>query len=232
MEKDSHNQQQNRTKKINIRHCLSQLRGSYLCRRKISKDNALKIVTSHYFGQTYYCSPLWLKDALSFENWTRLRSQHYRALRAAVGDFRKRIPCQELDRICKRATPRQWSNYITSKTAIKLFRSYTRIAQDLRNSAYINDRMPKRATFRDSSRLKIGSQQFKNRLQHMNVIKSDWLGDFSEDYIRQKLKQVFFKHILCSSVRLCLFNLFCPFILSFISLYLFTPTFILAFLLV
>jgi len=155
-------------------------------------ENALKIVTSHYFGQTYFCAPLWLNDALSYENWVRLRSQHYRALRAAVCDFRKRISRQDLDRICKRATPRQWSYYITSKMAIKLFKSDTRIAQDLRDAAYVNDRMPKRATFRDSSRLKIGRQRLQNRLLHMNLIKSDWMGDFSEDYIRQKLKQAFF----------------------------------------
>jgi len=158
-------------------------------RRWISKDEALKIVTSHYFGQTYYCSPVWMHDTLSYENWKRLRSQHYRALRAAIGDQKRTRPRQELDQLCKRATPRQWSYYISSKMAAKLYTSSdTRLAHDLRAAAYVNDRTPKRATFRDTSRLKIGRQQFKNRLQHMSMIKSDWIGNFSDDYLRQRLK--------------------------------------------
>jgi len=77
---------------------------------------------------------------------------------------------------------------------MKLFlKSDTRIAEDLCAGAYINDRLPQRATFRDTSRLKIGKQQLKNRLQHMNMLRFDWIGTFSKDYIRQRLKSAFFK---------------------------------------
>jgi len=162
-------------------------------RRWLSNENALKVVTSHYFGQSYYCAPLWMNDALSAENWKRLRSQHYRALRAAVGDFRNKISKTTLDLICKRATPRQWGYFISAKTAINLYtKSDTRIANDLRKSVYINDRIPKRAFFRDTSRLKCGRQQFKNRLQQLNMIKFDWIGSYGDDYLRQNLKKTFF----------------------------------------
>jgi len=43
-----------------------------------------------------------------------------RVLRAAVGDFRHNIPRSDLGTICKRATPRQWSYHISSKTASNL----------------------------------------------------------------------------------------------------------------
>jgi len=126
-------------------------------RKWLSNDSALKIVTSHYFGQSYYCSPLWMNDALSAGNWNRLRSQHYRALRAAIGDFRNKTPKSELDTICERASPRQWSYFFSAKTAIYLYmKSNTRIAKDLRKGAYINDIMPRRAVFKDTSRLKCG----------------------------------------------------------------------------
>lgn len=135
-----------------------------------------------------------MNDALTYENWSRLRSQHYRALRAATGDFKNKTSRHELDQTCKRATPRQWAYYITSKTAMDLYLySDTRLAQDLRANSNINDRMPGRSTFMDTSRLKIGRQQLRNRLHHMSTIKFDWIGqNYSTDYKRQRLKKTFF----------------------------------------
>jgi len=74
----------------------------------------------------------------------------------------------QLNQLSARATPRQWSYYITAKTATGLIlKSDTRLAEELQKSAHINDRSPGRATFSDTSRLKIGRNQFKNRLKHM-----------------------------------------------------------------
>lgn len=85
----------------------------------------------HYFGQTYYCSPVWLNDALSHVNWNRMRSQHYRALRAAFGDYKCKMSRDLLNQLSARATPRQWSYYITAKTAIGLIlKSDTRLAEE------------------------------------------------------------------------------------------------------
>jgi len=153
----------------------------------------LRVVTSHYFGQSYYCSPVWLNDALSHINWNRMRSQHYRALRAAFGDYKRKMSHDLLDRLSARATPRQWSYYITAKTAIGLYlKSDTRLAEDLRSNAFINDRAPGSATFSDLSRLKVGRNQFKNRLKHMSMLKFNWTNNPSDNFIRTQLKKTFF----------------------------------------
>jgi len=75
--------------------------------RWISTENALKIVTNHYFGQSYYCSPVWMNCSLSFENWNRLKSQCNRVLWAAIGDFKPTIPWSDLNMLCKSAIPWQ-----------------------------------------------------------------------------------------------------------------------------
>jgi len=60
-----------------------------------------------------------------------------------------------LDNIFGIATPAKWMCYSNAKLAITLF-SLTYglpLSSKLRNSAYINDRIPGRAIFMDTSRL-------------------------------------------------------------------------------
>jgi len=105
------------------------------------------------------------------------------------------LPKALLDVISKRAPPKQWSKYINSSTAIKLINnSNTRIADDLRSNLYINNRKPKKGTFTDRSRLKIGRHSFANRLSFIKDLQFDWIGDFSDDYIRANLKRTFFTY--------------------------------------
>lgn len=59
-----------------------------------------------------------------------------------------------------------------------------RLAQDLKNSTYINYRMPRRAKLRDGSFKKIGRKSMKNRLLHMSRLDFDWIGpNISKNYI-------------------------------------------------
>jgi len=164
-------------------------------RRYITSDNALKITTSQYFGQAYYGAPIWLNKTLSFSQWDRLNRQHYRALRAAIGDYSRKIPRVVLDVIAKRATPKEWSNYINASTAIKVYNNgNTRIGQQLREKGYINDRRPNRAVFIDQSRKMIGQHQLVNRLQCMSDLDFPWIGEESQHTIRRSLKKAFFKN--------------------------------------
>ena len=67
------------------------------------------------------------------------------------------------DDITKRATPIEWASYCIASTAMRLYNeSDTRITDELRSSAYTNDRLPYRARFFDTSKLKIGKQTLKN----------------------------------------------------------------------
>jgi len=161
-------------------------------RRWIDQDSALKIITSQFFGTIYYGAAVWLTSQLDSTSWKKLYSAHYRALRAAVGDYKRKIPKAVLDIITKCATPKQWANYTTAKMAIKLYNgTETRLGDTLRSRCYINDRHPMKGIFFDRSKYKIGKQSFVNRLHLFSDVNFEWIGPFSEDYIRQNLKKHF-----------------------------------------
>jgi len=128
-------------------------------------------------------------------SWKKLSNQHYRAIRAAVGDNRRKLPRGVLDVISKRAPPRQWAKYTNASTAIKLINtSNTRIADSLRENIYINDRKPHRGTYTDRSKFKIGRQSLPHRLQCIKSLTFDWIGNHNDDYIRKNLKKTFFTY--------------------------------------
>jgi len=161
-------------------------------RRWIDQDTALKLITSQYFGIVYYAAPVWLTPQLSAVSWQRLNSSHYRALRAVVGDYKRKLPRAVLNIITKRATPRQWSNYAACSLAIKLFNGQdTRIGDEMRKQCYINDRQPRKGTFFDTSKYKVGRHNFVNRLNAFSNLDFDWIGEHSKDYIRRNLKRQF-----------------------------------------
>jgi len=164
-------------------------------RRYITNEDALKITTSKYFGQSYYAASVWLNNNLSYNLWERLDRQHYRAIRAAIGDYKKKVPRSVLNIISKRATPKEWANYSSASTAIALYnQNNTRIGTELRNHGYINDRKPHRAIFPDVSKRMLGRHSFKNRLQQMSMLNFDWIQESSKDVIRMRLKRTFFAY--------------------------------------
>jgi len=140
-------------------------------RRWIDQDTALKIITSQFFGTIYYGAAVWLTSQLDSTSWKKLYSGHYRALRAAVGDYKRKIPKVVLDIISKRATPKQSANYTTASMAIKLYNgTETRLGETLRNRCYINDRHPKKGIFFDNSKYKIGKQSFANNCIFLQML--------------------------------------------------------------
>jgi len=101
-----------------------------------------------------------------------------------------------LDVISKRATPKQWANYTPASMAIKLYNgTETRVGEILRNRSYSNHRQPKKGIFFDNSKCKIEKQSFVNRPHLFLDVNFEWIGPYSEDYIRQNLKKLFiFQH--------------------------------------
>jgi len=81
-----------------------------------------------------------------------------------------------LDIISKRAPPRQWANYSSASTAMWPFNpSDTRLATDLRKSAYINDRRPTcAAKFCDTE---LADKPREKGLNHINSVDFDWIKD-------------------------------------------------------
>ncbi len=163
--------------------------------RFLTKDELLRVLTSQYFSILFYGAPVWM-GSVSAKSWKRINSAHYRAIRAALRDFKGRRKRIDLDKESMRATPSEWGKYIVCSTTIKLYNSSdTNIGQLLRSSAYVNDRMPYRARFIDGSRLKIGRQSLPFRIGPLfSNISFDWSNLHSDDTIRSLLKTEFFKY--------------------------------------
>ncbi len=64
--------------------------------------------------------------------------------------------------------------------------------EQIRDAAYINDRMPGIAKFIDKSRLKIGVQTITNRIGAIFSAKK-FIGMEDDDKLRRQLKETFFK---------------------------------------
>jgi len=169
----------------------------------MDREQMKRIVTSHFFGSIYYASPVWLNEISTSVHWRILNSIHYRALRTAVKDHWRLLPKKELNNIFQRATPSQWMKYSCCKLAIRLYNlgdSGPPMSTLLKNSAYINDRQPERAYFRDSSRIKIGRHSFVNRLNAIRDVKFGWTQGINPNKLRIELKKTFINlWIECSS---------------------------------
>jgi len=89
-------------------------------------------------------------------------------------------------------TPKQWPRYAFAKTEIKLYNlGNTRIGQMLRQNSYVNDCNPGRATFFGDVIEKIGRNCLLNKLHIFNEIDFNWIGNISDDILRQRLKRQF-----------------------------------------
>ncbi len=155
----------------------------------------LRLVTSQFLSIIYYASPVWI-GSMTSQDWKRLNSTHYAAMRMVIGDYMRNLSRTDIDNMTKRATPAEWAKYSITSTVIKLYNeSQTNIAQIIRNSAYVNDRLPRRAKFIDRSRLKIGRQTIIHRIgPFFSHLDFDWIGLPCKDSLRRKLKKQFFRY--------------------------------------
>ncbi len=142
----------------------------------LTSEQFIKIATSQVFSTIYYASPVWLNTTLSSKLWKKVTSFHYRVMRVACNDHKARKKRIVIDSICKRATPRMWSDYITASIAMKIIRDQAplKLANTIRDSMTIERRKPSNPRFFDSSRIRHGRHSFANRLKHFSDISLPW----------------------------------------------------------
>jgi len=159
--------------------------------RWFKTDDLMKIVTSKFFGQLYYASPVWMTNGLKSTTWKALNRAHYKALRAAFKDRSCEMHKDDLNRLSKRATPLQWAKYSTTSCAIKLLRkAETPLAIQMKNKMYVNDRKPHRGKFINTTLTKIGREALPYRLNTLSELTFDWLDEnLSDNEIRVNLKR-------------------------------------------
>jgi len=116
--------------------------------RWFKTEDLMKIITSKFFGQLYYASPVWMTNGLRSNSWKALYRAHYKALRAAFKDRTCEMHKEDLNHLSKRATSNQWAKYSTTNCAIKLLRrTETPPAKQINNKMYVNNRRPYRGKF-------------------------------------------------------------------------------------
>ncbi len=166
-------------------------------RNKFNTSQFLQILTTQFFSKMLYASQVWLTSSTSRRLWKRIESLHYKAVRVAVRDHKRRINREKLDEKSKRASPKQWSKYSIASIVIKILRDKipSGLHTILNETLYEEKRHPGLGKFYDNSKGKIGKQKLGNNIQFMSAIKSPWNGEnWNDDKIRIELKKVFFNY--------------------------------------
>jgi len=173
------------------------LNGLKIIRKKFTRKQFKKIVTSQVYGILYYASVVWLNPELSSSNIKSVERLHYATCRMMVGDWRTRWSRMDLNKATERMTPKEWMNYSASNMIIKLERCRlpTNLWQDIEKNLYFNRRYnnPK---ILDKSTRSVGKKNLANwsgRL--LEKVSFDWFNKaLSDDTIRLKLKEAFSVH--------------------------------------
>jgi len=113
----------------------------------------------------------WLSKTLTSNLWAKLRSMHNKVL-TALKDYKKKRHRTELDKNCKRATPKMWSAYISMSTEIKIIRDGypVYLKSKLQTTLYTDGRKRNHGKFYDGSKGKIGRDKVEKRLEVMDNI--------------------------------------------------------------
>jgi hypothetical protein len=166
-------------------------------RKYLTEDQFLKAASANYYSSVFYASTVWFPNIKAIHR-TKFDSLHFRMLRIATREPNDTSRKKLYDR-CKRATPVEWTRYLTSTKVMKIIRDEEpKSLFDLINSNYFEEnRKPNVGFFFDNSRTLVGRQSIQNRLIFMRSINDPWnnkLKPLSDDHIRVIGKTAFFDY--------------------------------------
>jgi hypothetical protein len=165
-------------------------------RKYLTETQFLRAASANYYGSIYYASSVWFHNLKKTQK-VKLNSFHFRLLRTAKNDFRLCLKRTELTELCKRATPEQWTKFITSSRVIKIVRDNqpSELANRLKSVYFEENRRPGCGLFFDASRIKKGQQSIQNRLLFMRSITYPWNREpMNDNLIRIEMKRAFFTY--------------------------------------
>lgn len=168
-------------------------------RRYLNEEQFLKAASANYYGAVFYGASVWFDFTKSIYK-SKLQSLHFRLLRTATKDFGFRLNHDQLTERCKRATPRQWCNFITASKVMKIIRDKqpATLHQMLQSTYFEESRKPGIGLFYDASLNLFGKQSLENRLLFMRSCKKEWnliTPKLSNDAIRIECKKTFFPYL-------------------------------------
>ena len=166
-------------------------------RRYLNEEQFLKAASANYYGTIFYGACIWFDQAKAkFKD--KLQALHFRLLNTAVRDHGMKLTHQQLTERCRRATPKEWTNFVTASKVMKIVRDTQPIElhQLIMKNYFEEYRYPGVGLFFDSSKSKQGAQSLENRLIFMRSIKKPWnlKSPLTNDEIRIELKLQFFDY--------------------------------------
>jgi len=162
-------------------------------RGRLTHDQFIKVLTSQFLGVCFYGCNVWLNGQNGYHDVRKLNALHYRSLRIAAKDYRRKLKRSQLDEI-GRSRPTTWAKYSAANLVIKTFirKSPKRLYDDLVSTCYRERRRPRRPKFFNKSDHRIGRQTLCNRAgELLNEASFDWDCDISDNLIRRNLKKHF-----------------------------------------
>jgi hypothetical protein len=90
-------------------------------RKYLTEEHFLKAANANYYGSVYYTANVWFHCTKKVHK-VKLTSIHFRLFRTIKKDYMMKFKRNELTELCKRATPEQWTKFITALKVIKFLR--------------------------------------------------------------------------------------------------------------
>lgn len=173
--------------------------------------NALKIIRNHFtesefkilctsliYSRLYYCCEIWLTPALSQRQYNRIMTLHNNVTRLIIKDFNKEIPSDKLSSLSKRATPKEWSNFVHAKLLYLLLSNHepSCLLSEIIPLIYFERRYPNRPKIILNQRKK-QSINLPNRLHFIaNSINFDWFDNgTSFAAFKSMTKKLYFSYL-------------------------------------
>jgi len=151
-------------------------------------------LSPHRHSILYYASHAWLTPSLGRHEMDDLERIHFRTLHVlvvlVVRDYRQWMNRDLISVKTNRLPPKLWFSFHVHQPWWRCGSPATQWSSrlDTFSNLFVKSRL-----FLDGSRLRVGRQDLINRLEFMNL-NFNWIGDYSDNYIRVKLKEQFFNY--------------------------------------
>ena len=171
--------------------------GLAIISKYFSDEEMLKLATANFYSRLYYASKVWLISTIAAPLKKKLWQVSSRMLKIVKKDWRGVYSYKELHKICKRATPQMWNDYVTAIAMRDIICNQIplcvvpKIAENV-----LHNTRRQGLSFTRSNQLKIGFNCISNRLQLVSSkLKMDWTTQ-SKDCYKNMCKKMFINEAL------------------------------------
>jgi len=167
--------------------------GIRVIRKKLTKKEAISIVTAQVFSLLYYACCVWLTPVINKKVLKTVESLHFKTLRLVLKDYKNRISRVNVTSETQRLPPDKWSRFALASLFINNFNfdQHSSLVQRMSSNFYSKRRKPGFLYAYDSAKTKMGKQVTKNWIGNaLSCLDFPWSDrSMSKDQIRIALKK-------------------------------------------